>query len=161
MNPLQQDIRQYGTHNTLFGQTGPQDAAQAILGLDAIIVPASRPASHLDHAVTLAKLADCWLLVLCSQGLRSAEVRQFLADRSFAKAIVIDLPRGYSHELLYFPALLSLKDDLPQPCGSYVTDLSMKRNVGLVLARMLQWRRIFFLDDDIRDINYPGPAEHR
>ena len=31
----------------------------------------------------------------------------------------------------------------------------MKRNVGLVLARMLRWRRIFFLDDDIRDINYP------
>ena len=56
MNPLSQDIRQYGTHNTLFGQTGPQDAPQARLDLDAIIVPASRPASHLDHAVTLAKL---------------------------------------------------------------------------------------------------------
>ena len=88
-------------------------------------------------------------------GLRSAEVKQFLAARSFTKAIVIDLPRGYSHELLYFPALLSLKDELPQACGSYVTDLSMKRNVGLVLARMLRWRRIFFLDDDIRDITYP------
>jgi len=155
MNPLSQDIRQYGTHNTLFEQTGPKDAPQARLDLDAIIVPASRPASHLDHAVTLAKFADCWLLVLCSQGLRSVDVRQFLAERSFTKAIVIDLPRGYSHELLYFPALLSLKDDLPQACGSYVTDLSMKRNVGLVLARMLHWRRIFFLDDDIRDINYP------
>ncbi len=56
---------------------------------------------------------------------------------------------------MYFAAWLSLKDDLPQACGSYVTDLSMKRNVGLVLARMLQWRRIFFLDDDIRDINFP------
>ena len=31
----------------------------------------------------------------------------------------------------------------------------MKRNVGLVLARMLGWQRIFFLDDDIRDIAYP------
>ncbi len=155
MNQFSPDIRQHPTHSTLFGQMGPQDASVAKLDLDAIIVPASRPAAHLDHAVTLAKFADCWLLVLCSQGLRSAEVRRFLAARSFTKAIVIDLPRGYSHELLYFPALLSLKDDLPPACGSYVTDLSMKRNVGLVLARMLQWRRIFFLDDDIRDINFP------
>ena len=31
----------------------------------------------------------------------------------------------------------------------------MKRNIGLVLAKMLGWRRIFFLDDDIRDITYP------
>ena len=83
------------------------------------------------------------------------EVGQLLAQRSFEQAIVIDLPDGYSHELLYFPALLSLKGDLPAACSAYVTDLSMKRNVGLVLARMLQWRRIFFLDDDIRDINYP------
>ena len=155
MNPVSPEIRQYPTHSTLFGQSGPQDTPHVRLDLDAIIVPASRPASHLDHAVTLARFADCWLLILCSQGLRSAEVRQFLAARSFAKAIVIDMPPKYSHELLYFPALLSIKDDLPQACGNYVTDLSMKRNVGLVLARMLQWRRIFFLDDDIRDINYP------
>ena len=31
----------------------------------------------------------------------------------------------------------------------------MKRNIGLVLARMLGWQRVFFLDDDIRDIAYP------
>ena len=31
----------------------------------------------------------------------------------------------------------------------------MKRNIGLALARMLGWQRIFFLDDDIRDIAYP------
>jgi hypothetical protein len=31
----------------------------------------------------------------------------------------------------------------------------MQRNIGLVLARMLSWRRVFFLDDDIRDIAYP------
>jgi hypothetical protein len=32
----------------------------------------------------------------------------------------------------------------------------MKRNIGLVVARMLRWHRIFFLDDDIRDITYPN-----
>jgi hypothetical protein len=30
----------------------------------------------------------------------------------------------------------------------------MKRNIGLILAKMLGWRRVFFLDDDIRDISY-------
>ena len=105
MNAPAQDIRQHPTHSTLVGQAGPPDAAVTKLNLDAIIVPASRPAAHLDHAVTLARFAGCWLLILCSQGLRSAEVMRFLDARSFTKAIVIDLPRGYSHELLYFPAL--------------------------------------------------------
>ena len=54
-----------------------------------------------------------------------------LAERSFTQAIVIDLPDGYRHELLDFPALTSLKGELPEACASYVTDLSMKRNVGL------------------------------
>jgi hypothetical protein len=35
-----------------------------------------------------------------------------------------------------------------------VTDLSDKRNIGLLLARMVGWERIFYLDDDIRDISY-------
>ncbi|MGO8958546.1 MAG: hypothetical protein ACLQFR_14440 [Streptosporangiaceae bacterium] len=153
INLLAENIRQHETHSALFGQTGPH-APVVQLDLDAIIVPASRSAAHLDHAVTLARAAGCWLLVLCSQKLRSTEVKELLAARSFHKAIVIDLPPEYSHELLKFPGLLSLKNELPQACDLYVTDLSMKRNIGLVLARMLEWRRIFFLDDDIRDITY-------
>jgi hypothetical protein len=31
---------------------------------------------------------------------------------------------------------------------AFNSDLSIKRNVGLALARMLTWRRMFFLDDD-------------
>jgi hypothetical protein len=51
--------------------------------------------------------------------------------------------------------LRDIKDQLPPGC-CYLADLSMKRNIGLVLARMLGWRRVFFLDDDIRDIAYPN-----
>jgi hypothetical protein len=155
MNPAAAGIRQHGTHNILVRAERRRDVSRAQLKLDAIVVPASRPAAHLDHAVTLAKAAGCWLLIICSQQLHSTEVRKFLTARSCHKAIAIDLPPGYSHELLYFPGLLSLKDELPQACGYHVTDLSMKRNIGLVLARMLGWQRIFFLDDDIRDITYP------
>jgi hypothetical protein len=155
MNPFAAVIRQHTTHSVLTAPTKPQDTLLARRDLDAVIVPASRPAPHLDHAVTLARAAGCWLLILCSRRCRGAEVREFLAARSCRKAIVIDLPAGYSHELLRFPALLALQDELPEACGYITTDLSMKRNVGLVLARMLGWRRIFFLDDDIRDITYP------
>ena len=82
-------------------------------------------------------------------------MKEYLAARSFSEAIVIDLPPGYSHPLFDFHGLLDIRDQLPHACGFHATDLSMKRNLGLVLARMLGWRRIFFLDDDIRDIAYP------
>lgn len=155
MNPSPAAVRQHDTHNMLAKPTGPHGTSATRLDLDAIIVPASRPAAHLDHAVTLARAAGCWLLILCSRRCRRSEVRKFLFARSYRKAIVIDLPAGYSPELLHFPALGALKGDLPAACGYVTTDLSMKRNVGLVLARMLGWRRIFFLDDDIRDITHP------
>ncbi len=155
MNPFAERIRQHGTHNTLT-QKRSQDSQLARLELDAIVVPASRPAAHLDHAVTLARAAGCWLIILCSGRLASGEARNFLDARSYHRAIAIDLPDGYSHDLLNFPELLAIKNELPEACSFYTTDLSMKRNIGLILARMLKWRRIFFLDDDIRDITYPN-----
>jgi hypothetical protein len=155
MSQSSEGIRQQVTHGMLTPQTRPQDTPAARLDLDAIIVPGSRPAAHLDHAVTLARAAGCWLVVLCSKRLQGAEALKFLAARSYHKTIVIDLPPGYSHELLSFLKLLSIKKELPRACGFFTTDLSMKRNLGLVLARMLGWHRIFFLDDDIRDITYP------
>jgi hypothetical protein len=148
-------IRQHDTHRSLVGQGEPATPWPGGVGLDAIIVPGTRSAAHLDHAVTLARAAGCWLVILCSQQLRGMDVKEFLAARSFRKAIVVDVPAGYSHELLSFPGLLSLRDDLPPACGWYVTDLSTKRNIGLVMAKMLGWQRIFFLDDDIRDVTYP------
>lgn len=155
MNRYGAGIRQHGTHRSLAGQGMPGSLRADALGLDAIIVPGTRPAAYLDHAVTLARAAECSLVVVCSQDLDGREVKEYLAARSFAGAIVIDLPPGYSHPLFFFPRLLKIRDQLPAECSYHITDLSMKRNIGLVLARMLGWQRIFFLDDDIRDIAYP------
>jgi hypothetical protein len=155
MSLFAEGIRQHDTHKTLAPMAGLRDTPFASLGLDAIVVPASRPAAHLDHAVTLARAAGCWLLIVCSGRLDSTEAVKFLAARSYHKAVAIDLPRDYSHKLICFPELAAVSSELPKACGLYTTDLSMKRNVGLLLARMLGWRRIFFLDDDIRDIAYP------
>jgi hypothetical protein len=145
-------VRQLGTHCHLVSQTEPREL-DANLTLDAIIVPTSRPAYHLEQAVTLARATRCALLILCSRRAAPAEVQRLLAQRSFTDAIVVNLPDGYRHELLDFRALASIKDDLPEACSYRATDLSTKRNVGLILARMLGWKRIFFLDDDIKDIN--------
>lgn len=151
-----EDIRQHNTHSPLTPMARSLNLPTAPLGLDAIIVPASRPAAHLDHAVTLARAAGCSLLILCSGRLSRIEAVKFLAARSYYNAVAVDLPRGFSHKLFHFPELAAIRGELPRACGFYATDLSMKRNIGLALARMLGWRRIFFLDDDIRDIAYPS-----
>ena len=155
MKRYETGIRQRSTHSALVGQGEPGESPLVgALGLDAIIVPGARKATYLDHAVTLARASNCSLVVLCSWNLDGREVKEYLDARSFTQVIVIDLPPGYSHPLFNFRRLLDIKDQLPPACGHYVTDLSMKRNVGLVLARMLGWQRIFFLDDDIRDITH-------
>jgi hypothetical protein len=152
MTELTGSVRQLGTHRKLVSRTEQRELATG-LELDAIIVPASRPAQNLEQAIALARVARCTLLILCSRRAVPAEVRRLLAQRSANEAIVIDLPDDYHHELLDFRALASIRDDLPAACSYRVTDLSMKRNLGLLLARMLGWRRVFFLDDDIGNID--------
>jgi hypothetical protein len=155
MNRYEAVIRQHNTHRELAGGSAPGGSPWAgTLDLDAIVVPGTRPAAYLDHAVTLARAARCSLVILCSQQLHGGDVQEYLAARSFSDAIVIDVPPGYSHPLFDFRRLRDIEHQLPPESG-YLTDLSMKRNIGLALARMLGWQRIFFLDDDIRDIAYP------
>ena len=139
---------QFSTHLGLLANT----TARVEASLDAIVVPASRPAVNLDHAITLARKLSCQLVVLCSLNARASEVNELLALRNFTRAIVVDLPDGYVLPKLDLatstPTGLGLPGRFVNPNG----DLSVKRNIGLLLARMMRWRRIFFLDDDIRDL---------
>lgn len=155
LNPFAKGIRQYYTHNPLTG-TAPQPGLQDRLKLDAIVVPASRAAANLDQALTLARDVGCWLVILCSGQLDAEGAREYAnaRSRSYHKVIAVDIPAGYSHELLHFQRLRAIRGGLPWACDYYTTDLSIKRNIGLILARMLKWQRIFFLDDDIRDVTY-------
>jgi len=146
-------LRQRDTHEELVGHAKSPLTPPITGALDAIIVPASRPAANLDHAVTMARATHSRLLVLCSRKSRPDEVYHLLASRSFTHATVIDMPRGYSHEWFDFATTTRAEIDLPEPCATRHNDLSMKRNVGLALARMLGWDRVFFMDDDIRDVN--------
>jgi hypothetical protein len=147
-------IGQHATHAKLIGR-GESDPAEGANrpALDAIVVPASRQAYNLEHAITLARATRCRLVILCSRDAKEAEVNDLLAARSFTDATVIEIPPTYSHQFFEFETTDWIKKKLPDACAVRDFDLSVKRNVGLVLARMLDWQRIFFMDDDIRDLD--------
>ena len=142
-------LRQYETHGALVGRVRPGAVRWPGTVPDAIVVPASRPATNLEHAIDLARAAGSHLVVLCSLEARAAEVVAYCTERSFTKAVPVDVPPGYQHELVAFDTARRL---LPEGCANPNGDLSAKRNLGLILARMAGWKRIFFLDDDIREL---------
>jgi hypothetical protein len=75
-----------------------------------------------------------------------------MAEHVGIEAYVLDLPADRP-----IPQGIRFKtsDDEELAAASSVTtrDLSTKRNLGLVLARTLGWRRLMFLDDDIHGIS--------
>jgi hypothetical protein len=143
---------QYLSHASLIQQvTSP---VRSTASLDAIIVPAARPAKYLTTAISLAQAADCHLIVLCSLRARPEEVQALFAAKNFSRGVAVKLPPRYSHDLLKFETSDWVKTDVGRlACGRRDSDLSAKRNIGLLLARLLGWRRIFFIDDDIRGIS--------
>jgi hypothetical protein len=146
-------VRQYTTHGDLLGR--PRSWRTSGPPLDAIIVPASRDAANLDHAAELARAAGCRLVVLCSLDAKGAAVAGRLASLGPGQAVVVDVHPGYRHELLKFETTHLTRETLPRGCTNPNGDLSVKRNLGLLLARMAGWKRIFFMDDDIRGMR-PG-----
>jgi hypothetical protein len=115
--------------------------------IDAIIVPTARPASFLVAAAELATRLGCLLVVLCATRAVEGVVKELVQGHFRPRAEVIGLPEQYTHRLLCFTS--SRHPDAGRPEH---TDLSMKRNLGLLMANMLGWRQILFLDDDMRGL---------
>jgi hypothetical protein len=109
--------------------------------IDAIVVPTARPVSFLGPAVELARELACPILILCSGKSRASEVAIRSGTESGAAATIWSTPE---HPLLDLTTQRP-HTSLAQP---YV-DTGNKRNVGLMVARMLGWRQVLFLDDDI------------
>lgn len=115
--------------------------------VDAVIVPAARPIGWLRDAVRLASELDATLVAMCSKSVRSHEVRS-LAPPVRLRTVAVDVARGSG----LLPALATddLLKDSEYDCE---TDTSTKRNLALLLCRMVGWRRVLFLDDDIVGVN--------
>jgi hypothetical protein len=115
---------------------------------DAILVPTYRPVGWLDHCVDLALRTRIPLVVVCSKDVHQREVVD-MASRANIEAFALDLP---SANPLGITFATSSDAELAAASPGWTRDVSMKRNLGLILARLLGWTRLMFLDDDIYDV---------
>lgn len=119
--------------------------------VDALIVPTVRPPEYLEDAARAARFLGCPLVTLHSPGRTSASQ----ADARFGRSldlIAIDVPDSAQ---LRLPTLETSRL-LAGSIFERLTDVSTKRNLALLLSHMLRWKRVVFLDDDIR---VPDPAD--
>jgi hypothetical protein len=114
--------------------------------LDAIIVPTARRADQMIRAIQLAADAETTLVVLGSQQSKIDEVAAHVARIPGSRALIVDVPAAYPHPYLT-PSASS--DAVRSLSAGRDSDLSLKRNIGLLLARLLGWNKIMFLDDDV------------
>jgi hypothetical protein len=137
----------HGSHRRLIWavESAPQGK------VDAIFVPTFRRVAYLKDAASAARSLGCPLVTLHSGIWTSAFEAAAFVDPA-VDLIAIDVPEAAR---LRLPALETSR----LPAGTIFeqrTDLSTKRNLALVLSHMLRWKRIIFLDDDIR---VPNPDD--
>ncbi|MGI5245726.1 hypothetical protein [Dactylosporangium sp. CA-139066] len=113
--------------------------------LDAIIVPSARPASSLIHAAWLAEELNVPLMVLSSRKSLAVDVVRKIEDNTIVVDVVAVDVRAPVRGM---PALETDTMFKGTPFHR-PTDVSVKRNLGLLLARSIGWQRVMFLDDDI------------
>jgi hypothetical protein len=137
----------HGSHRRLIW---PADESTRPVKIDAIIVPTARPVAYLKAAAAAALVLGCALVTLHSKRWTSAHdaVRQLDPDIDL---IAIDVHENAS---LRLPKLETSRL-LDRTMFKRQTDVSTKRNLGLILSHALRWERVVFLDDDIR-VPEPG-----
>src|SRR4051812_36629202 len=86
---------QHSSHDALLSARSVREAPRGEW-IDAIVVPASRGAAHLEHLVRLAASLPATLVVLCSQGTRAADVAPLVEREPGATALLLDVPCDYA-----------------------------------------------------------------
>jgi hypothetical protein len=117
--------------------------------VDAIIVPASRPASFLRRTIELSALLGVFVVVLCSKQAKLDDVAKRVARTPGARSLIVQIPDSWKHAK--FPTRTSA-DRFQEASPNRASDLSAKRNIGLLLARLQGWSKIVFVDDDITSL---------
>lgn len=115
--------------------------------LDAIIVPASRPAGSLQRTIELSAFLGVLLVVLCSKRTRFQDISDRVSKTPGARALVIEIPPDWTHPGI--PTRTSASA-FKKANARRNSDLSAKRNLALLLARLHGWSKIVFIDDDIK-----------
>jgi glycosyltransferase involved in cell wall biosynthesis len=139
---------QNASHIELLESSDHQGRAQ----FDAILVPTNRPVGSLSACITLARQTAIPLIVVCSKRVNKRQVIE-AAARESVEVFAVDLPEYPANPLVGTSFGTSTDEDLLAASSGKTRDLSTKRNLGLVIAKMLGWRRLMFLDDDIYGIS--------
>lgn len=132
----------HGSHNKLLTDVPAQPHGR----LDAIVVPTIKTPDALRDSLVLARSLGRPLVALCSKQAQ-AEQSVTLGRQFGAEVLAIDL-----HEAR--PQMPAFRTDAALAKAGFpsTSDLSLKRNLGLLIARTAGWERILFLDDDIRGV---------
>jgi hypothetical protein len=117
--------------------------------LDAIIVPASRPAQCLEPAARLATILDVPLVILCSKGATIDRVAELVLRFAGLRSVVVEIAPKWSHPDFTHRTSATRFQSASADRGG---DLSAKRNIGLALARLHGWSKVVFVDDDITSL---------
>jgi hypothetical protein len=140
-------VNHHGSHRRLIW---PVDEPARSARVDAIIVPTARPVASLQQAAAAARRLQCPLVTLHSRRSSAGKAVRFLDPRT--DLIAIDVHGSVSLRLPELKTSRLLADTIFER----QTDVSIKRNLALLLCHMLRWKHVVFLDDDIR---VPDPAD--
>jgi hypothetical protein len=152
------DVQQRASHARLAKDisSDPAPPARSSRGrLGAIIVPASRPASFLQSIIELSAFMGVVLVVLCSKQTRVEHVATRVSKTPGARSLVVRIPEAWGHQGI--PTRTS-KSEFKVANANRESDLSAKRNIGLLLARLHGWSKIAFVDDDIKHLEHRNLA---
>lgn len=131
----------HGSHRQLLDSWVARDI-DVTAAVGAIVVPAARPVDCLREVMSLARTFGCPLVVLCSKSASAAQAAD-LGAATGTDVIAVDVRRPVTIPLLATDRLLATE----RKVGA--SDLSLKRNIGLLLGILTGWESILFLDDDI------------
>jgi hypothetical protein len=136
----------HGSHrDLLWPSTGSSATGR---GIDAIIVPTIRAPVYLTAAASLAQTLGCALVTLHSgKWTTAAKAAQRLGDD--VNLIAIDVPGPGQLRMPCWETSRLLAGTV----FARRTDLSVKRNLALLLSHLSGWSRVLFLDDDITGLN--------
>jgi hypothetical protein len=143
---VEEALYHHGSHRDLLWSAASSSSARR--GVDAIIVPTVRRPAYLAEAADLAHALGCSLVTLHS-GRWTTAAKAARQIRSDIDLIAIDVPEPAQLRLPRWETSRLLAGTV----FARRTDLSVKRNLALMLSHMIGWSRILFLDDDITGLN--------
>lgn len=139
------------------GLLDPSDRVAGNSRFDAIVVPTNRPVKFLRDCIDLARGTTIPLIVVCSKRVTKDQVVDAMTGENI-EGFAVELGWPPTNPLARISFATSTDQDLLAASFGRTRDLSTKRNLGLVIARMLGWRRLMFLDDDIYDVSKDAVA---